>query len=346
MNNTINSFETAKDLVVRAKKQIEEISVEGRLSGLETGFVKLDRVTSGFQPSDLIIIAGRPSMGKSAFVLSIARNMAVDFGIPVAFFSPEMSSLQLINRLISFETGLSLKKIRTGTLEPHEWTLLSINTKKIEKAPIYFDDSPYLMVQNLCDRARNLVENDGVRVIIIDNIHLVSAGNKGNGDITREHEISIVVRALKDLAKELNIPILIVSQLSRELESRGVGKRPILSDLRGSGTLEDIADIVSFVYRPEYYKIDEWDDDDAFPTADQAEIMILKHRNGGIDNVRMKFLSHIGKFDNLDDYDGGSDNDLPTAMNNDDNPFSKKSQSPHEAFGSNLNDDDDDDMPF
>jgi len=339
VNNTVNSFETAKSLVLKAKKHIEEIAFEEQLSGVVTGFEKLDKITSGFQPSDLIIIAGRPSMGKSAFVLSITRNISIDFGIPVAFFSPEMSSRQLINRLISSETGLSLEKLRTGKLEKHEWELLSIMTKKIEKALIYFDDTPDISVQNLCSKSRELVLNRGVKIIIIDNIHLISAGNKGNGDITREQEISIVTRALKGLAKELNIPIVAISQLSREVESRGSNKRPILSDLRGSGTLEEIADIVSFIYRPEYYKIDEWDDDEAFPTDGQAEIMIAKHRNGSLENIRLKFVEKIGKFDNLEEISDSFD-DLPSKFNN--NPFSL-----NEAFGSNLNEhEDDSDVPF
>ncbi|OXA95539.1 replicative DNA helicase [Flavobacterium hercynium] len=338
---------TAGDLIKQAKKRIEEIAKLEEYSGISTGLKKLDLLTSGFQSSDLIVIAGRPSMGKSSFVLSITRNVAIEFGIPVALFSPEMSSSQIINRLICSETGLSLSKLRMGELEPHEWELLSVKTKSIETAPIYIDDSYNLTIQKLSDLARLLVSENNVRIIIIDNIHQLSSGDIGKGNFTREQEISTIVRALKSLAKELKIPIVAVAQLSRDIEYRNSHRRPILNDLRGSGTIEEIADIVSFIYRPEYYKIEEWDDDDAFPTAGQAELIVAKHRNGTLENIRFKFDQNRGKFDSLDEFSGGFD-DLPSKKNKDDNPFSSKNlPSPNEAFGSNLNDDDDDsDVPF
>ncbi len=345
--NIKRSSETAQSLVLQAKKRIEEISKQEGLSGVETGFTNLDKLTSGWQPSDLIIIAARPAMGKTAFVLSMARNMAIDYGHPVALFSLEMASVQLITRLISSETGLSSEKLRTGKLEPHEWTMLSTKVKNLEKAPLFIDDTPSLSIFDLRAKARRLVSQHGIKIIIIDYLQLMTAGGNGKGGGNREQEISTISRNLKALAKELNVPVIALSQLSRAVETRGSSKRPLLSDLRESGAIEQDADIVSFLYRPEYYKIDEWDDDEASPTAGQAEIMIAKHRNGGIENVRLKFLGHLGKFDNLDDFSGSYD-DLPSSMNHDDNPFiTKNLPSPNEAFGSNLNDDDnDDDMPF
>ncbi|MBF4467056.1 MULTISPECIES: replicative DNA helicase [Flavobacterium] len=345
--NIKRSSETAQSLVLQAKKRIEEISKQEGLSGVETGFTNLDKLTSGWQPSDLIIIAARPAMGKTAFVLSMARNIAIDFGHPVALFSLEMASVQLITRLISSETGLSSEKLRTGKLEPHEWTMLSTKVKNLEKAPLFIDDTPSLSIFDLRAKCRRLVSQHGIKIIIVDYLQLMTAGGNSKGGGNREQEISTISRNLKALAKELNVPVIALSQLSRAVETRGSSKRPLLSDLRESGAIEQDADIVSFLYRPEYYKIDEWDDDEASPTAGQAEIMIAKHRNGGIENVRLKFLGHLGKFDNLDDFSGSYD-DLPSKMNHDDNPFiTKNLPSPNEAFGSNLNDDDDDsDVPF
>jgi len=345
--NIKRSSETAQSLVLQAKKRIEEIAGQEGLSGVATGFDKLDKITSGWQPSDLIIIAARPAMGKTAFVLSMARNMAIDFGMPVALFSLEMASVQLITRLISSETGLSSEKLRTGKLEKHEWEQLSTKVKNLEKAPLFIDDTPSLSIFDLRAKARRLVSQHGIRIIIVDYLQLMTAGGNGKGGGNREQEISTISRNLKALAKELNVPVIALSQLSRAVETRGSSKRPLLSDLRESGAIEQDADIVSFLYRPEYYKIDEWDDDEASPTAGQAEIMIAKHRNGSIENVRLKFIGHLGKFDNLEDYSGGYD-DLPSSMNQDDNPFiTKNLPSANEAFGSNLNDpDDDSDVPF
>ena len=333
--------------MLQAKKRIEEIANQKGLSGVETGFTKLDAITSGWQPSDLIIIAARPGMGKTAFVLSMARNIAIDFGHPVALFSLEMSSVQLITRLISSETGLSSEKLRTGKLEKHEWEQLSVKVKNLEKAPLFIDDSPSLSIFDLRAKARRLASQHGIKIIIVDYLQLMTAGGNGKGGGNREQEISTISRNLKALAKELGIPVIALSQLSRAVETRGSSKRPLLSDLRESGAIEQDADIVSFIYRPEYYKIDEWDDDEQTPSAGQAEFIIAKHRNGSLENVRLKFIGNLGKFDNLDDYSGSFD-DLPSKMNHDDNPFQTKNlPSPNEAFGSNLNGEgDDDDMPF
>lgn len=344
--NIKRSSETAQSLVLQAKKRIEEIAKQEGLSGIATGFDKLDKITSGWQPSDLIIIAARPGMGKTAFVLSMARNIAIDFGKPVALFSLEMSSVQLITRLISSETGLSSEKLRTGKLEKHEWEQLSIKVKNLEKAPLYIDDTPSLSIFDLRAKARRLSSQHQVKLIIVDYLQLMTAGSNSKGGGNREQEISTISRNLKALAKELNIPVIALSQLSRAVETRGSSKRPLLSDLRESGAIEQDADIVSFIYRPEYYKIEEWDDEEQSPTAGQAEFIIAKHRNGSLDNIRLKFIGNMGKFENLDDYTGSYD-DLPSKMNHDDNPFqSKNLPSAHEAFGSNLNDEEESDVPF
>ena len=345
--NIKRSSETAQSLVIQAKKRIEEIANKEGLSGIATGFEKLDKVTSGWQPSDLVIIAARPGMGKTAFVLSMARNIAIDFGHPVALFSLEMSSVQLITRLISSETGLSSEKLRTGKLEKHEWEQLSVKVKDLEKAPLFIDDTPSLSIFDLRAKARRLASQHGIKLIIVDYLQLMTAGGNGKGGGNREQEISTISRNLKALAKELEVPVIALSQLSRAVETRGSSKRPLLSDLRESGAIEQDADIVSFIYRPEYYKIEEWDDDEQSPTEGQAEFIIAKHRNGSLENIRLKFIGNLGKFDNLEDYGSGL-GDLPSKMNLDDNPFfTKNLPSPHEAFGSNLNSNDDDsDVPF
>ncbi|MBV7268678.1 replicative DNA helicase [Winogradskyella luteola] len=300
--NVKKSTETAQSLVIQAKKKIEEISNKDGLSGIPTGFDKLDKLTSGWQPSDLIIVAARPGMGKTALTLTMARNIAVDFNQPVAFFSLEMSSVQLITRLISSETGLSSEKLRTGKLEKHEWEQLNVKVKTLENAPLFIDDTPSLSIFDLRAKARRLASQYGIKVIMIDYLQLMTAGGSQKGG-NREQEISMISRNLKALAKELNVPVIALSQLSRAVETRGGSKRPLLSDLRESGAIEQDADIVSFIYRPEYYKIDEWDDEERSPTEGQGEFIVAKHRNGGLDNIRLKFIGHLGKFDNLDDFD-------------------------------------------
>ncbi|WP_282044441.1 replicative DNA helicase [Winogradskyella flava] len=300
--NVKKSTETAQSLVIQAKKKIEDISNKEGLSGIPTGFDKVDKLTSGWQPSDLIIIAARPGMGKTALTLTMARNIAVDFNQPVAFFSLEMSSVQLITRLISSETGLSSEKLRTGKLEKHEWEQLNVKVKTLEKAPLFIDDTPSLSIFDLRAKARRLASQYGIKMIMIDYLQLMTAGGSQKGG-NREQEISTISRNLKALAKELSVPVIALSQLSRAVETRGGSKRPLLSDLRESGAIEQDADIVSFIYRPEYYKIDEWDDEERSPTEGQGEFIVAKHRNGGLDNIRLKFIGHLGKFDNLDDFD-------------------------------------------
>jgi len=335
--NIKKSSETAQNLVIQAKKRIEEIAKRDGLSGVATGFEKLDALTSGWQPSDLIIIAARPGMGKTALTLSMARNIAVTKQTPVAFFSLEMSSVQLITRLISAETGLSSEKLRTGKLASHEWEQLNVKVGDLERAPLFIDDTPSLSIFDLRAKARRLSSQHGIKLIVVDYLQLMTAGTS-NKSGNREQEISTISRNLKALAKELDIPVIALSQLSRAVETRGGTKRPLLSDLRESGAIEQDADIVSFIYRPEYYGIDEWDDDERTPSEGQAEFIVAKHRNGGLDNIRLKFIGHLGKFDNLESFD--SPFEFQSKMN--EAPINPNSlPNPDDAFGA-----DDDDMPF
>ena len=334
-NNIKGSSETAQNLVIQAKNRIEEIgNREGSLSGISTGFEKLDRLTSGWQPSDLIIVAARPGMGKTALALSMARNISVQKKIPVAFFSLEMSSVQLITRLISAETGLSSDKLRTGKLAQHEWQQLNVKVSDLESAPLYIDDSAALTIFELRAKARRLASAHDIKLIVIDYLQLMNLGSSNKAG-NREQEISTISRNLKALAKELNIPVIALSQLSRAVETRGGTKRPILSDLRESGAIEQDADIVSFLYRPEYYGITEWDDDMKTPSEGQGEFIVAKHRNGALDSIKLKFVANLGKFEDIDNFDSpfefqsklNSDNKLsdfsePSDKNNDDDvPF-------------------------
>ncbi len=310
--NLKKGYKDAGDLVKKALKKIQEISNKGGMSGLETGFTKLDALTSGWQPSDLVIVAARPGMGKTAFVISMAKNMSIDFGHPVALFSLEMSSVQLITRMISSETGLPSEKLRTGNLEPHEWEQLNVKIKKLSDAPIFIDDTPSLSIFDLRAKARRLVSQHGVKILIIDYLQLMTAGNSAKSGGNREQEISTISRNLKALAKELNIPVITLSQLSRAVETRGGSKRPLLSDLRESGAIEQDADIVSFIYRPEYYGLTEWDDDNQTPCEGQGEFIVAKHRNGGLANIRLKFTGHLAKFSDLEE---GFSNEFQSKMN-------------------------------
>jgi replicative DNA helicase len=348
--NLKRSSETAQSLVIQARKRIEDIANKEGLSGIPSGFSKVDKLTSGWQPSDLVIIAARPGMGKTALTLSMARNIAVEHNIPVAFFSLEMSSVQLITRLISSETGLSSEKLRTGNLEKHEWEQLNVKVKGLEKAPLFIDDTPSLSIFDLRAKARRLSSQHGIKLIMVDYLQLMTAGGSQKGG-NREQEISTISRNLKALAKELNVPVIALSQLSRAVETRGGSKRPLLSDLRESGAIEQDADIVSFIYRPEYYKIDEWDDEERTPTAGQAEFIVAKHRNGGLDEIKLKFVGHLGRFENLETFDFPTE--IHSRMNdaaNDDTFKTDHLPSPNEAFGSSMNNDlspaDGDDVPF
>lgn len=341
--NLKSSVETAQSLVILAKKNIEEIANKEGLSGMPSGFDKLDKLTSGWQPSDLIIIAARPGMGKTALTLSMARNMAVGHNIPVAFFSLEMSSVQLITRLISSETGLSSETLRTGNLKEHEWEQLNVKVKDLEAAPLYIDDTPSLSIFDLRAKARRLASQFGIKMIMVDYLQLMTAGGSMKGG-NREQEISMISRNLKALAKELNVPVIALSQLSRAVETRTGSKRPILSDLRESGAIEQDADIVSFIYRPEYYKIDEWDDDDRSPTEGQAEFIVAKHRNGGLDEIRLKFVGKFGRFENLEDHVFPTE--IHSSMNQDSDGFATSNLPPASDVFGKSNFSSDDDIPF
>ena len=265
---------------------------EDGLSGLQSGFKKLDEFTSGWQKSDLVIIAARPAMGKTALVLSMAKNMAVNFKYPIGVFSLEMSNVQLVNRLIVNVCQIEGEKIKSGRLDEHEWERLDSKIKELYDAPIYVDDTPSLSIFELRTKARRLVREHDVKMIIIDYLQLMNASGMNYG--SREQEVSMISRSLKGLAKELNIPIIALSQLNRGVESRqGEGKRPQLSDLRESGAIEQDADIVCFIHRPEYYKITE---DEHGSTAGLAEIVISKHRNGPTGIVRMRFENEYALF--------------------------------------------------
>ena len=340
--NIKKSSDTAQNLVMLAKKKIEEIANKDGLSGISTGFEKLDTLTSGWQPSDLIIIAARPGMGKTALTLSMARNIAVTKQVPVAFFSLEMSSVQLITRLISAETGLSSEKLRTGKLADHEWKQLNVKVGDLEKAPLFIDDTPALSIFDLRAKARRLASQHQIKLIVVDYLQLMTAGNNNKAG-NREQEISTISRNLKSLAKELNIPVIALSQLSRAVETRGGTKRPQLSDLRESGAIEQDADIVSFIYRPEYYQIEEWDDEEHTSSIGQAEFIVAKHRNGGLDNIRMKFIGQLGKFEDLQSND--SSYEYQSKMNNGDDSKTNKLSSPNDAFDLPT-EEQGDDIPF
>ena len=306
------SYDSMSDLIKISLKNIEELkNKEEGLSGVPSGFSKLDKLTSGWQKSDLIICAARPGMGKTAFALTMARNIAIEHNMGVAVFSLEMSSEQLVNRLISSESEIEAGKLRKGDLAEHEWIQLHSKIKGLSKAPIFIDDTPAISVFELRAKARRLVKKHSIKMIIIDYLQLMTAGGKGGN---REQEISTISRSLKGIAKELGIPVMALSQVNRALEQRsGVGsKRPMLSDLRESGAIEQDADIVTFIYRPQYYKIQEWEDGES--CLGQAEIIVAKHRNGGLGDVRLKFKAQFAKFSDLDEFEHEADSITSESM--------------------------------
>ena len=294
-----------ENAVQEAIHKIEEAANrQSGLSGLESGFYKLDRLTSGWQNSDLIIIAARPAMGKTAFVLSMAKNMAVDYNHPVAVFSLEMSSLQLVNRLISNVCSLEGEKIKSGQLSQPEWENLMTRTRNLSTAPLYIDDTPSLSIFELRTKARRLVREKHVEIIIIDYLQLMNATGMKFG--SREQEVSTISRNLKQLAKELDIPIIALSQLNRSVETRAVddkmGKRPQLSDLRESGAIEQDADIVCFIHRPEYY-LKSGVDSEGNDIRGVAEFIVAKHRSGATDTINLHFVSKYARFENDNEND-------------------------------------------
>ena len=279
----------AVDILQRAAQN------KGGLTGIPTGYQQMDEMTSGWQPSDLVIIAGRPAMGKTSFALSIAKNVAVDYGVPIGFFSLEMNNVQLVNRLISNVCEISGKKILNGQLDPAEWERLDKKIRALTGAPIYVDDTPGLSVFELRTKARRLVREKGVKILMIDYLQLMNANGMKFG--SRQEEVSTISRSLKGLAKELNIPVLALSQLSRNVE----GKRPQLSDLRESGAIEQDADMVLFDHRPEYYHI--YQDEKGNDLHGMAQIIIAKHRKGATGDVLLNFRGEFTRFqDPTDSY--------------------------------------------
>lgn len=274
---------------------------KGGLTGIPTGYTKLDDYTAGWQKSDLVIIAGRPAMGKTSFALSLAKNIAVDYNTPIAFFSLEMNNVQLVNRLISNVCEIEGKKILNGQLDDEEWKRLDKNVRKLQTAPIYVDDTPGMSIFELRTKARRLVREKGVKVIMIDYLQLMNANGARFG--SRQEEVSTISRSLKGLAKELDIPVLALSQLNRTVEGReGIeGKRPQLSDLRESGAIEQDADMVLFVHRPEYYRI--FTDEKGNDLHGKAQIIIAKHRKGGTGDVLLNFRGEFTRFENPTDSD-------------------------------------------
>jgi replicative DNA helicase len=302
-SNLRKNYDNMRNLMARAIQELQQLKDhKDGLTGVPSGFTALDRMTSGWQKSDLVIIAARPGMGKTAFVVSALRNAAVDFKLPVAIFSLEMASIQLVNRMISAEAELDSEKIKRGNLADHEWTQLVHKTSRLSSAPVFIDDTPALTILELRAKCRRLKAEHGIQLIVIDYLQLMRGDNAGN----REQEIASISRALKGIAKELSVPVLALSQLSRSVETRGGDKKPQLADLRESGSIEQDADIVMFLYRPEYYKITV--DEEGLPTAGMGEVIIAKHRNGSTGSVKLKF---IGKYTKFADFDAPSSFDNP-----------------------------------
>ena len=292
MRNTIDELEHKK-----------QTNVDG-LTGIASGFNDLDSLTGGWQKTELTIIAARPGMGKTAFVVSSMRNAAVDHDIPVAIFSLEMSATQLMLRMISAEAEIDSEKLRKGTLQGHEWEQLHHRIDKLSKSNIFIDDTPALSILELRAKCRRLKAQHNIQLVIIDYLQLMT-GDDGSGiSSSREQEIAAISRSLKNLAKELEVPVLALSQLSRAVETRGGDKRPQLSDLRESGSIEQDADMVMFLYRPEYYKITE--DDLGNSTEGIGELIIAKNRAGTTENIRLQFIGKFTKFTNIGEYSGES----------------------------------------
>ncbi len=336
--NLRRSYDDMHSLVKEAVRQIEGAKdQEGHITGIPSGFSELDRVTAGWQKSDLVVLAARPGMGKTAFVLSMARNMAVDFKKPIAVFSLEMSGVQLVTRLIASESELPADKLKRGQLEQYEWEQLNTRLSALTEAPLFIDDTPALTIFELRAKCRRLKAQHDIQLVVVDYLQLMSAGtdnHRGN----REQEISNISRSMKSLAKELDIPIVAISQLSRAVETRGGSKRPILSDLRESGAIEQDADMVLFIYRPEYYQITE--DEQGNSTEGLAQLIIAKHRNGALKDINLRFIQNFAKFIEYESGDYGFAGELTPSDSFGDDPKTY-------TIPSKMNDDtDDDDVPF
>ncbi len=347
--NIIKSYDKMSTLLKQAIGQIETAAskADGGLTGVPSGFTEMDRLTNGWQKSDLLILAARPGMGKTAFVLSMARNMAVDFKRPVAIFSLEMSSLQLVARLISSETGLSNEKLKRGNLEPFEWEILHSRIARLAEAPLFIDDTAQLSVFELRAKCRRLAQQHNIQCVVIDYLQLMTVGGSDGGRGNREQEISTISRSLKALAKELSIPVIALSQLSRQVEQRGGDKRPQLSDLRESGAIEQDADMVMFIYRPEYYGLTE--DANQRSTAGVAQIIVAKNRHGKTTDIDLKFIDRLGKFEDLDGLNDAYGEGSPYGNMKPSNEFDAPIQQQPQVTitrGSKMDDIADGDVPF
>jgi len=301
-NNFLKTdYQEMSSALAQAINRIDELRTRTEdISGVPSGFPSLDRVTFGWQKTDLIILAARPAVGKTAFALNLARNAALNptRPTPVAVFSLEMSAAQLVQRILSAESEIMMEKISRGKLEDYEYQQLHAKgIKRLEQAPIYIDDTAALNIFEFRAKARRLVHKHKVGIIIIDYLQLMSGSNDRNGN--REQEISTISRNLKALAKELNVPILALSQLSRAVETRKESKMPQLSDLRESGAIEQDADMVMFIYRPEYYE--QMANENGESTKGETHIRIAKHRNGSLETIKLRALLHIQKFEEWDD---------------------------------------------
>lgn len=283
------TFSPVKSIIMEAFDKIEQLyASKGGITGLSTGFKDLDRLTAGLQPSDLILIAARPSMGKTAFVLNLARNVAVKEKKPVAFFSLEMSKEQLVQRLLCSEAPIDAQRLRIGDLKDEDWKRLVQAAERLSTAPIFIDDTPGITVAEMRSKARRLKVEQDLGLVVIDYLQLMS-GQSGSGrSENRQQEISEISRSLKSLARELHVPVIALSQLSRGVESRQ-SKKPMLSDLRESGSLEQDADIVAFLYREDYYNPET-------ENKNLTEVIIAKHRNGPVDTVILNFHKQYTKF--------------------------------------------------
>jgi replicative DNA helicase len=311
------------EVIKDAIREIEEAGKrEDALVGIPSGFTRLDRLTSGWQKSELIIIAARPSMGKTALALSMARNMAIDHGKKVAIFSCEMSSIQLVNRLIIAETDIPGDKIKNGRLSEEEWKQLDSRIKKLVQAPIYIDDTPAITITELRAKSRRLMAQHKLDIVIIDYLQLMT-GPQNSG--SREQEVSNISRSLKSIAKELNVPVIALSQLNRSAELRGGLKRPQLSDLRESGAIEQDADMVVFIHRQDKFGIVSFEDGSS--TKGIAEIILAKNRNGPVDDLRLRFREEKALFVDIEDFDS-------------DSGFESQNGKQSITFGSKMNHDD------
>ncbi|MBO5419836.1 MAG: replicative DNA helicase [Bacteroidales bacterium] len=290
-NNVKKDVQEIGKVINDAMADIQKLQDTSGLSGVPSGFPSLDKITLGWQSSDLIILAARPSVGKTAFVLNVARNAAVDFNMPVAFFSLEMPAIQLAKRMMVSETRMSADKIKGGVkLEPHEWVQLEEQLKRLAKAPLYIDDTPSLPVMEFRSKVKKLVKQKGVRLIVVDYLQLMQGPSELRG--MREQEVAAISRTLKATAKEMNVPIIALSQLSRQSENRqGSNRRPQLSDLRESGSIEQDADMVLFIHRYDYQGLSDNPDD-----IGRTQVIIAKHRNGAIADIDMRFRADEVRF--------------------------------------------------